>query len=412
MTTDTPQSPLATTQQKEADTNTPAPQRWKPKVRPLPDTLAWTRAFFLGLEGLVRYTLLYLMGRTPPTVNYAQGATTAFAHCSGKGLTLAQKRASFVSAISSMEAKTGLGTPELKAQWMRYVQKDDWKACWIPFQDQIHKVKAGQPSSNQQEEIEAAKARTDYVSQSRIGEGCDIVVFYTHGGGFVNGHPSQSLNFFKLLMRKAQRDHDLKVGFFSIEYRLSPETPFPGGLNDCLSAYHALIKEYGVDPKRVVFAGDSAGGNLSYSLALKLRDECADELPLPAAIYSSSPYFPGDDKIKPTIFDMVHPEEGDFFVDAYTQNRPENLASPYYTPFNAKTLTGLPPTLIMWGSVEVLGTWIERFVDLARRDGVEVETMCKPDRAHCWFMIDPVSTVEDREEAAAVIAQYLVKFKV
>lgn len=154
--------------------------------------------------------------------------------------------------------------------------------------------------------------------------------------------------------------------------------------------------------------GDSAGGNLCYSLALKIRDEwTADNLP--AAIYSSSPYFPWIDRFAPTLFDSVSSDDGDFFVDAYTQQRPEVLASPYYTPFNAHTLASLPKTLIIWGSVEALAPWIQKFVDQARKDGVHVEAVVKPDRSHCWFMIDPVSTVEDRKEAVDTIAKFLGK---
>lgn len=57
----------------------------------------------------------------------------------------------------------------------------------------------------------------------------------------------------------------------------------------------------------------------------------------------------------------------------------------------------------------MLAIWIDMFVEKARKDGVVVETMIKPDRSHCWFMIDPVSTVEDREEGIATIAKFLAK---
>jgi len=159
----------------------------------------------------------------------------------------------------------------------------------------------------------------------------------------------------------------------------------------------------------MTLGGDSAGGNLSYSLALKIRDGAAGDLPLPAAIYTSSPYFPWEDNLEWALFDSISPAENDMFVEAYTQQRPEVLASQYFTPFNAETLSGLPTTLVIWGTIEVLATWIEKFVEKARCDGVKVETMVKPDRAHCWFMVDSISTVEDREEGIDTIAQFLAK---
>ncbi|KAG0254982.1 hypothetical protein BGZ95_005891 [Linnemannia exigua] len=396
----------------ETSSSFDSPQRFQPKTRPLPNALAWPRAVFKGLIGLAKYTILYLTNKTPPTVNYAQGAAIAFSHLSAEGLTLVQLRTLFGWAIQSTHSNTGLGTPEQKAQWAKHIKNDSWVAFWVPFQDQTHKVTEGDKArtSNdiKQENINSAKAKTDFVSQSRVGEGCDLVVVYMHGGGFVQGYALQSLDQFKNIMRKTHQDYGVKVGYFSVEYRLAPEVPFPGGLEDCVNAYKALVTEYNVDPKRIVFGGDSAGGNLCYSLALKIRDEL-DSRFLPAAIYSSSPYFPWTGKLEYTIFDTIHIDLGDCFVDAYTQQRPEALASPYYTPFNASTLAGLPPTLIFWGGVEVLSTSIEHFVDKARRDGVKVETMAKPGKSHCWFMIDPTSTVEDREECIAIIAAFLAK---
>ncbi|KAF9139586.1 hypothetical protein BG015_001966 [Linnemannia schmuckeri] len=58
--------------------------------------------------------------------------------------------------------------------------------------------------------------------------------------------------------------------------------------------------------------------------------------------------FPGgleDYKLEPTLFNAVNLDNG-FFADAYTQQRPELLASPYYTSFNAHILADLPQTLI------------------------------------------------------------------
>ena len=58
---------------------------------------------------------------------------------------------------------------------------------------------------------------------------------------------------------------------FNVEYRLAPEHPFPAGLEDCISAYRYLTQQ-GVRGSDMVFAGDSAGGNLVFALALYLRD--------------------------------------------------------------------------------------------------------------------------------------------
>ncbi|KAK5985238.1 TRansport of membrane to Cell Surface [Trichostrongylus colubriformis] len=65
----------------------------------------------------------------------------------------------------------------------------------------------------------------------------------------------------------------------SVEYRLSPETPFPGGLHDCETALEYFLRhaeaKYGVDPRKVVLMGDSAGGNLVAAITQRRRDTMA-----------------------------------------------------------------------------------------------------------------------------------------
>lgn len=62
----------------------------------------------------------------------------------------------------------------------------------------------------------------------------------------------------------------------SFRYRLAPKHTFPTQFHDCYSVVTTVLNtadKYGIDPNRVVVAGDSAGGNLATAIALKLRDE-------------------------------------------------------------------------------------------------------------------------------------------
>jgi acetyl esterase/lipase len=76
-----------------------------------------------------------------------------------------------------------------------------------------------------------------------------------------------------------------------VEYRLSPENTKQEGLDDCIKVTEHLIRnaaKYGVDPERVVVAGDSAGGNYAAGVALYLRDQKFSPLPkLQLLIYPS-----------------------------------------------------------------------------------------------------------------------------
>lgn len=86
-------------------------------------------------------------------------------------------------------------------------------------------------------------------------------VIFIHGGGFALGN----IEMYESLTRKTAKM--LNSVLVSIDYRLSPETPFPGGLHDCehvIDHFMAVAEhKYGVDTSKIVIMGDSAGGNLA-----------------------------------------------------------------------------------------------------------------------------------------------------
>lgn len=79
----------------------------------------------------------------------------------------------------------------------------------------------------------------------------------------------------------------LKARVLSVDYRLSPETPFPGGLHDVVVAYLHLTQDLGIEPASIIVSGDSAGGGLSLALLLYLRD---NKMPLPGGAILISPW--------------------------------------------------------------------------------------------------------------------------
>ena len=70
------------------------------------------------------------------------------------------------------------------------------------------------------------------------------------------------------------------------DYRMGPENPFPAAVEDGVKAWKHLL-EAGIDPARMVIAGDSAGGGLTLATALALRDQ---GLPQPAGLFCISPW--------------------------------------------------------------------------------------------------------------------------
>ena len=95
------------------------------------------------------------------------------------------------------------------------------------------------------------------------------VLVYLHGGGWVAGSPKTHR---KLGLRFAEAG-TLVV---NVDYRLAPETPFPGPFDDCVFAVRWAAENaarFGGDPKRLAIGGDSAGGNLSAAVASHLASD-------------------------------------------------------------------------------------------------------------------------------------------
>lgn len=74
---------------------------------------------------------------------------------------------------------------------------------------------------------------------------------------------------------------------FAINYRLAPETQFPGQLHDAVSSYLRLVEDLKIPPENIIFAGDSAGGGLVLATLMYLRDE---GYPLPSGAILMSPW--------------------------------------------------------------------------------------------------------------------------
>ena len=88
---------------------------------------------------------------------------------------------------------------------------------------------------------------------------------YLHGGGFIGGNSSTLLNQCRLIAEKAN------CTVISLDYRLAPETPFPGALHDSYEAVQWIVnhqKYLGFKNSQIFVAGDSAGGNLAVGCGL------------------------------------------------------------------------------------------------------------------------------------------------
>ena len=205
----------------------------------------------------------------------------------------------------------------------------------------------------------------------------DLYVLYFHGGGYVLG------------TAQLYRDFTWRIGdatracVLYFDYRLAPEHPFPAAIEDAVAVYRWLAG--GLDPRRIAFVGDSAGGGLALATLYKLRDEGTT---LPGAAVLVSPWT--DLTLTgPSLWlnagsdPMMNPASLPAIAHRYLAGAdPRN---PYASPLFGDP-SGLPPTLIHVGSDEILRDDAVRMAEKMRAAGCDVEIDVWPRMPHAWHL--------------------------
>ena len=149
----------------------------------------------------------------------------------------------------------------------------------------------------------------------------------------------------------------LQLAVVSVEYRLAPETPHPGPVEDCyagLSWTVAHAAELGVDPARVIVGGVSAGGGLAAAVALLARDRGAPALLgqlLACPMLDDRNDTPSAWQMAGVgVWDRAANDVGWAALLGDARGGPD--VSPYAAPARAADLSGLPPAFIDVGSAE------------------------------------------------------------
>ena len=214
-------------------------------------------------------------------------------------------------------------------------------------------------------------------------------LLYLHGGGYAF-HGDSYASFVALVAEATG------ARTFALDYRLSPEHHHPAQLEDALAAYRALIAS-GVSPSRLAVAGDSAGGHLTLSLMIALRD-AGD--PLPAVAMGLCPWthtgargasLTGND-----AYDWVQGAHAIQFGEWYRAGIPAD--DPRVSPLCAD-LRGLPPLVLQAGGREILHDQIVEFADAAKSQGVHVSLQVWPEMNHDFQAFGP--DVPEAREALA-----------
>nr|WP_235630910.1 alpha/beta hydrolase [Mycobacteroides abscessus] len=225
----------------------------------------------------------------------------------------------------------------------------------------------------------------------------DAAILYFHGGGFV----SCGLNTHRRLVARIARDTGVPV--LNVDYRQLPKGHVVDSVSDGLMAYEYLL-EKGFRPERIIFAGDSAGGGLIFSVALAARER---SLPMPGGIVAISPWGDFDSTAR-----LQHPNDR---TDAALPARAYRLAvelgievdgqlDPAWSPVNHH-FAGLPPVLIQVASTEVVRSDAERLAQRCAEAAVPVTLQVWEKAIHVFQVACDV--LPDARDAVDCIAQFI-----
>ncbi len=269
--------------------------------------------------------------------------------------------------------------------------------------DNLDKIRAARITESGQVSLSDKVERSDHLVPGPDGgevrlrvhrpvdaEGQRPVLYWMHGGGYVLGSPEQDDLRFD---RWCQRFNIIGV---AVQYRLAPENPYPGGLEDCYAGL-AWVKEngetLGMDPSRVGIGGPSGGGGMAAALGLLVRDRGQFEINYQMLIYPMI----DDTMTSPSshwevpIWDRESNHFGwsSYLGDLFgTDNIPTHAA-----PSRETDLSGLPPTYVMAGSLD---GFVDEDIDYATRlnqAGVPTELHVYPGAPHGFEGFVPQAAV-------------------
>jgi len=232
-------------------------------------------------------------------------------------------------------------------------------------------------------------------------------LIYVHGGGWtifnIDTHD-------RLMREYAARAGVVVIG---VDYDLSPEVKFPVALEqviDVVGWLETAAPELGVDPSRVAIGGDSAGGNLSLTTCLALRDQGRGEVI--AAMILNYPVVDRDtgtehaDRYGGPAYMLTNAEMEQFWVNYLAD--PKDAENPLANPARAD-LTGLPPVFLAIPECDLLTGQGLSIAERFEAAGVPVRAETYVGACHSFLEAVSIAPIADRAlaETSAWLAETL-----
>jgi len=237
------------------------------------------------------------------------------------------------------------------------------------------------------------------------GTGADEIlpalVFY-HGGGWTIG----DLDTHDVVCRRL--GNGARCAVFWVDYRLAPEHPFPAAVDDSAAAFAYVVrnaKALKVDAARVAVGGDSAGGNLAAVVSIDARERGGAMPAFQLLIYPATDHrggFPSLDRNGEGY--LLTRASMDFFRRCYLQGK-DDAGDWRASPLLAKSLSRLPPALVLTAGFDPLVDEGRAFAERLEREGVGVQYREYEDMVHGFVLMGGV--LDRANEAVAECAAAL-----
>ena len=234
------------------------------------------------------------------------------------------------------------------------------------------------------------------------------VLIWFHGGGYVMGNPEMD--------DRSCADYVRALGIVvvSVDYRCAPKHPFPAGLDDSYSALKWVVshaQQLGVDAKRIAIGGNSAGGGLAAALAQLAHDRQEVKPVFQLLVY---PMLDDRTVLRAEIDDSQNitwnQKSNRFGWESYLGKECGAEDVPAYSvPARRANLSGLPPTWIGVGSLDIFHDEDSAYAQRLKECGIDCEIEVIPGAFHGFDVFDPqLALVQNfRKAQIAALKKYL-----
>ncbi len=225
------------------------------------------------------------------------------------------------------------------------------------------------------------------------------LVFF-HGGGWVLNF----LDIYEPALRKIAKNGNLVI--IAVEYQKAPEHSYPAPLDDCYATLKWVIEnaaELGIDLAAIGVGGDSAGGNLASSVALKACSEQLISLAFQLLIYPCNDYqmnYPSATNYSQGY--GLTTQAMKWFWDQYL-SKVEDREDPYAVPVKANSLRGVAPAILIAAEFDPLTDDVKNYYQKLIKDSVPAIYKEFAGQIHGFFNLSGVT--EDAESLYSEIAK-------